>query len=133
MANAFLLYSIWTEHLLVGAFALLTGRTSSAPPQDPSWEILQCRAIYRRLVHIESHPLGGVAGFTVTGGSEDVLSHGRGEVGGRGSYLQGLGGGRGGVHVEKTAPQICSDLRRLSLPPFCTSKPPFFMRRQDLR
>lgn len=40
------------------------------------------------MVHFQSHSLGGVAGFALTGGRQDVLSHGGGEVRGRRSSLQ---------------------------------------------
>lgn len=46
-----------------------------------------CQDIYRRLVDIEPHPLGSISGFALAGGSEDVLGHGRGEVGRCWSYL----------------------------------------------
>ena len=39
-----------------------------------------CQGFYRRWVHVEPHPFGSISGFVVTGSSEDVLSHGRGEV-----------------------------------------------------
>lgn len=32
------------------------------------------------MVYFQAHPLGGVARFVLTGGSQDVLGHGGGEV-----------------------------------------------------
>lgn len=40
------------------------------------------------MVHFHPHPLGGVAGFALAGGRQDVLSHGGGEVRGRRPSLQ---------------------------------------------
>lgn len=51
---------------------------------DWSMYILKC--IYR-WVDVEPHPLGGVSGFALACGGEDVFSHGRGEVRRGWSYL----------------------------------------------
>lgn len=61
-------------------------RTFPNPPLG-KFTNTNCQDIYRRLVDIEPHPLGSISGFVLTGGSEDVLSHGRGEVRRCWSYL----------------------------------------------
>ena len=56
---------------------------SQCIPRSPAEQIhntTNCQDIYRGLVDVEPHPLGSVPGFALAGGSEDVLSHGRGEV-----------------------------------------------------
>ncbi len=70
-------------------FGVNGARPSSHIPKSPLGKFTNtnCQDIYRRLVDIEPHPLGSISGFVLTGSSEDVLSHGRGEVRRCWSYL----------------------------------------------
>lgn len=52
------------------------------------WSLFQEQEEQTYVVHFHPHPLGGVAGFALTGGRQDVLSHGGGEVRGRRPSLQ---------------------------------------------